>query len=377
MAGLYLHIPFCEKKCIYCDFFSVESVNNFDVFSEILIKEIQMYKNNLTQESVETIYFGGGTPSLLNPKHFEKILSAIYNQFSLTNNPEITVEVNPGTVNYKKLSDYKKIGINRLSVGVQSLVDEDLRFLTRIHNVADVVNCIDDARKAGFDNLGIDLIFAVPTQTLKSWENILDEAIKLEPDHISVYNLSVEKDTPLAEIVKNKKASLLGEEIESKMFVMAVEKLTSSGFMHYEISNYAKPDFESKHNCNYWNHSNYLGFGPSAHSYWNTKRWWNIDTLAKYYSRISSGILPIKGNEDLTRHQLISEMIMLGLRTRGVNFHHLKLKYKYDYKTQLQKSIAYLLTSNLAVLENEVLSLTRKGILICDEISKMLISDID
>ncbi len=377
MAGIYCHIPFCEKKCIYCDFYSITTDFDFNTFTDFILEEINLSRKLNISDPVETIYFGGGTPSLLSQKHFEKIIEAINKNFHLSTNPEITIEVNPGTVNFQKLDDFRRIGINRISIGVQSFFDTDLKFLSRIHNSEQALKCIDDARKAGFENLGIDLIFAVPTQTSYSWEQNLLQAVKLKPEHLSVYNLSVEKNTPLHQMIENKETSLVSETVERKMFEIAIERLTSAGFCHYEISNYAKPGFESKHNSNYWNHSNYLGIGPAAHSYMNGKRWWNVNSLPEYYARIGSGDLPILESEKLSKKQIINEMIMLGLRTNGANFTKMKFEYGFDYKMQLQSLIDNLVEDKLAILKEGVLILTKNGILICDEISRMLISNLE
>jgi oxygen-independent coproporphyrinogen III oxidase len=374
MAGIYIHIPFCEKKCIYCDFYSEANHNDRDIFIQFLIKEIEMNRQYFSYEEIETIYFGGGTPSLLEPKQVDKILSVVNNNFKVRGGAEITFEVNPGTVDEQKLSDYKQIGINRLSIGIQSLDEKDLVFLTRIHNAADALRCYESARTSGFENISIDLIFGLPTQTINSWQKVLDQATGLKPQHISAYNLIVEEGTPLFRLVDTKQISKQSEDIETQMFEDTISNLTSAGYRHYEVSNYALPDFESRHNNNYWNYTNYFGFGPSAHSFLDGKRWWNVRSIFSYYSRIDNGILPVEGEETLDRSQQISELIMLGLRSKGVNIFKLKNDLDFDFLKTFDETINLLIETRLGTLNGEYFSLTKKGILISDEISRKLIS---
>jgi oxygen-independent coproporphyrinogen III oxidase len=374
MAGIYIHIPFCEKKCIYCDFYSEANHNDRDIFIQFLLKEIDMNNEHFDYGEIETIYFGGGTPSLLQPKQVEKILSEINKNFKIHTEAEITFEVNPGTVDKQKLSDLKQIGINRLSIGIQSLDDMDLIFLTRIHNAADALRCYESARKSGFENISIDLIFGLPTQTVAGWLQVLDRAIDLKPQHISAYNLIVEEGTPLFKMVNTNQISKQSEDIETQMFEDTISKLTSAGYRHYEVSNYALPDFESRHNNNYWNYTNYFGFGPSAHSFLNGKRWWNVRSIFSYYSRIDNGILPVEGEEILDRSQQISELIMLGLRSKGVNISKLKNDLDFDFIKTFDETLNTLIETRLGVLNGEYFSLTKKGILFSDEISRKLIS---
>lgn len=376
MAGIYIHIPFCKKKCIYCDFYS--EVNNPDrnIFIQFLLKEIEMCNRYFNLEKIETIYFGGGTPSLLEPIQVEEILAYVNNNFKVCDDAEITFEVNPGTVDKQKLLDYKKIGINRLSIGVQSLHEDDLKFLTRIHTVTESLSCYEAARLSGFENISIDLIYGLPTQTIESWKKVLSKAIELKPPHISAYNLIVEEGTPLFRLVQEKRVSKVSEEIETQMFEYAINVLTSTGYRHYEVSNYALPDYEARHNANYWNYSTYFGFGPSAHSFFDKKRWWNVSSIFNYYSRINNGILPIDGEETLNRTQQISELIMLGLRSKGVDLEKLRVDLKFDFLKNFDQTVKLLFENQLGVLQNGYFTLTGKGILISDEISRKLISEL-
>jgi oxygen-independent coproporphyrinogen-3 oxidase len=338
------------------------------------MKEIEMNCQYFGCEEIETIYFGGGTPSLLEPKQVDKILSELIKNFKVREGTEITFEVNPGTVDEQKLSDYKQIGVNRLSIGIQSLDEKDLIFLTRIHNAADALRCYESARKSGFENISIDLIFGLPTQTVEGWVQVLERAIGLKPQHISAYNLIVEEGTPLFRMVDAKQISKQSEDIEIEMFEDTISKLTSAGYRQYEVSNYALPNFESLHNNNYWNYTNYFGFGPSAHSFLNGKRWWNVRSIFSYYSRIDNGILPVEGEETLDRSQQISELIMLGLRSKGVNISKLKNGWDFDFLKTFNKTINSLVDTRLGILSGEYFSLTEKGILISDEICRKLIS---
>jgi oxygen-independent coproporphyrinogen III oxidase len=377
MAGIYLHIPFCEKKCIYCDFYSEVNYKDKDIFGQLLVREIKMYERYFDAEKIETIYFGGGTPSLLEPIQVDSILSFIFKNFKMGKRPEITFEVNPGTVDSEKLSNYKKIGINRLSIGVQSFNDDDLKFLSRIHTVADALDCYESAMISGFENISIDLIFGLPTQTIGSWVKNLERAIDLKPQHISAYNLNVEENTPLFKMVETNQVVKLSEDTEIRMFEETMSKLTSSGFQQYEVSNYAVPDFESRHNTNYWNYSNYYGFGPSAHSFLNNKRWWNVRSIFSYYSRIDNNILPVEGGETLEKSQQISEIIMLGLRSKGVDMLKLKAELGFDFLLNFNKTVTAMVENHLGSLSDRYFSLTRKGILVSDEISRKLLSELD
>lgn len=374
MAGIYLHIPFCERKCIYCDFYSETNHTDHSVFVKFLLKEIELYSDYHNLEGIETIYFGGGTPSLLHRSQISEIINAIQKIFKVNEIAEISFEVNPGTVDLQKLKEYKKSGINRLSIGVQSFNDDDLKFLSRIHSVADAEKCVADAKDAGFDNIGIDLIYALPTQTIDSLLYNLQQAVSSEVNHISAYSLIVEEGTPLHNLVKNQKILTVDEKVETQMMNVTIDLLTSAGYEQYEVSNFAKPGYESKHNSNYWNHSNYLGFGPSAHSFWKNKRWWNIDTIFSYYTRLQNNMLPISETENLSTEQLLNEKFMLGLRSKGVNFKKLKEEFNHDYRIQFKGLIDNLTSNQLASFENDHLKLTRNGIMIADEISRLFFS---
>lgn len=373
MAGIYLHIPFCERKCVYCDFYSETNYTDHSVFVKFLLKEIELYSDYHHLEEIQTIYFGGGTPSLLHPSQISEIMYGIQKLFKVNQQAEITLEVNPGTVDLQKLKEYKNSGINRLSIGVQSFNDDDLKYLSRVHSVADGIRCISDAKESGFENIGIDLIYSLPTQTIDSLLHNLQIAIDAKVNHISAYSLTVEEGTPLHQLVRNKKIQTVDEATEIQMMDITIDELKSAGYEHYEISNFAKLGYESRHNSNYWNHSNYLGFGPSAHSFWKNKRWWNIDTIFSYYSRLENNLAPISETENLSTEQLINEKFMLGLRSKGVHIRKLSEDYNHDFKLQFENLIHNLTLNKLASFEDDHLRLTKNGIMIADEISSMFI----
>jgi oxygen-independent coproporphyrinogen-3 oxidase len=345
-------------------------------FLVALKKEIGMYAEYSQRESFETIFFGGGTPSLLKPNIVGEILDLLRSTFRIQENAEITLETNPGTVDRTKLRQFLDVGVNRLSFGVQSFYDDDLRFLTRIHSSEQAKECIRTAQDVGFDNVGLDLIFALPNQTLARWEENLRQAIALQTKHISAYSLIVEQGTPLARMVNAKQVSPLPLDTEAEMYEHTMVVLNAQGFEHYEVSNYALPGYRSRHNSNYWNHSNYIGFGPSAHSFWNDRRWWNVANLRTYCEKILSHQLPIAGGEHLSQSQLFDEAIMLGLRGEGVNVDRVKKHHHVDLLQLCSSTICDFVNENLLTIEKPLLRLTDKGYMVCDEISQVLLSRI-
>ena len=374
MASLYIHIPFCEHKCIYCDFYSIESLHPVEPFLASLRREIAMYSEYGRKESFETIFFGGGTPSLLSPAAIAEQLDLLHRTFSILPNAEITLETNPGTVDRAKLAGFRAAGINRLSFGVQSFHDDDLRFLTRIHSAEQAKQSIRLARAVGFDNMSLDLIFALPHQTLTKWEENLREFVELEIEHVSAYSLIVEKNTPLSRLVAAKQVSPLPLETEAEMYEFTMAYLHGAGFEHYEVSNYAKPGFRSRHNSNYWNHSNYLAFGPSAHSFWINRRWWNVRSIESYCKKVSAGERPIAGEELLTPEQSLDETIMLGLRGEGIHLDRLKMRHGIDLVASNLRTINDLVSEHLLLHDPPFLRLTDRGYLLCDEISGVLLA---
>ncbi len=380
MPSLYLHIPFCEKKCVYCDFYSIETISPMEEFLKALHNEIDMYGKYGKDVTFDTVFFGGGTPSLLTPLQLESILQHLTSTYAVTDDAEITLETNPGTVTKEKLVAYRSIGINRISLGVQSFHEDELRFLSRIHSSDEARECIQTVREVGFDNFSIDLIYALPGQGAERWLNNLEQAMKLKPPHISAYGLIVEDGTPLARMVLSKQVSPAPADDEAGMYEITMDFLAKHGYEHYEVSNYAKPGFRSKHNYNYWTHGGYLGFGPSAHSFWNDtltgntpRRWWNIANLSHYCEKLHCNELPLVSSEQLSLDELFTERILLGLRSDGIDLKRLRTDFgKRMFDTE-SDTIRQLVRDRLVTVENESLRLTSRGYLLCDEVCMKLI----
>jgi oxygen-independent coproporphyrinogen-3 oxidase len=379
MASLYIHIPYCEKKCIYCDFYSIENMNSMEHFLAALEKEIRMYAERFSQsDAIDTIFFGGGTPSLLPPSTMGRILTALHSNYQIRSDAEITVETNPGTVDIEKLRGYRSLGVNRLSIGIQSFHPHELAFLSRIHTSEEAVQCVEDAYRAGFENISVDLIFSLPNQTLERWNENLRRAIALQPKHISAYSLIVEEYTPLFMMVQNKTVSPLPENLDAEIYESTIGMMAEHGYQQYEISNYAKPGYECHHNKNYWNHSNYLSFGPSAHSFWKegpTKgsRWWNVRSIAQYCESIGKAEFPVAGSEVVDKEKMFSEAIFLGLRTGELNVAMLQQLYGVDMLTTHGEKLKSFSDDDLLRIKDRHITLTRKGFLVCDAIAESLL----
>jgi oxygen-independent coproporphyrinogen-3 oxidase len=380
MSGIYIHIPFCERKCIYCDFYSVENLNLIDRFTESLLKEIEIFsiEADFFNDSIfDTIYFGGGTPSLLEPAQIEKILNKLSQSFKISSNPEITLETNPGTVDKRKLLEFKNLGVNRISFGVQSFFEGDLKFLGRIHTGEDAFKCVNDSFEVGFENVSIDLIFGLPGQTVEKWLENLKFAVSLNVPHISAYNLIVERGTPLRELVSLGKVEIPEDEIQAQLYERTIDFLENAGYVHYEVSNYAFEGFECRHNFKYWQYENYIGFGPSAHSFWINKRWWNFANLNKYINALDLGKIPVANFEILDEEKMIEEFIYLSLRSKGINVARFKGKFGFEFVDgDIKDEIEELERAGYITIEDDFIKLTPKGFLLCDEIVLRLISKI-
>lgn len=381
MPGLYFHIPYCERKCIYCDFYSIESTNSLEHFLHCLNLEIDRYAS-FVHRGVEfqTVYFGGGTPSLLKPETIGSILEKIHRNFRIQPAAEVTLEANPGTVDQGKLRAFRDVGISRLSIGIQSFHDSELKFLSRIHTAEEAIDCVRMAQRAGFENISLDLIFALPGQSLQAWKENLEIALILKPQHISAYSLIVEEGTPLRRMVERGEVPPPSEELESEMYLYTMECLAANGFEHYEVSNYAKPGFRSRHNSLYWNHGMYLGFGPSAHSFWvdgslqKPTRWWNVASVSQYCDLIAQGKRPLAGQEHLTQADLLVEEIFLGLRSGGINIHALQRDYGVNLFERFHQKLKRYIQEEMLTIEEGNLRLTTKGFLHCDGIALDLIT---
>jgi oxygen-independent coproporphyrinogen-3 oxidase len=378
MASLYLHIPFCEKKCLYCDFYSIETQSPMDDFLTALHREIDLAAGYGSHATFETVFFGGGTPSLLAPTQLDSILAHLHRVFTIEPDAEITVETNPGTVTKEKLAAFLALGVNRLSIGIQSFHERDLKFLSRIHTRRQALDCFEQAREVGFANLSVDLIYALPGQSLEEWRENLRQAVALAPDHISAYGLIVEDNTPLVRMVAAGTVSPKPPDEEAEFYEITMALLEAQGFEHYEVSNYAKPGFRSRHNYNYWRHENYLGFGPSAHSFWrenaSARRWFNIANLSEYCAHLNQRARPLRSEEVLTEHQLVTERVLLGLRSDGLNLDALARDFTDSERWLNRAAVPALLDGGFAALENGNLRLTPSGYLVCDEISARLLA---
>ena len=324
-AGLYIHVPFCRSKCPYCHFYSTTSLGLIPDWLEAVKKEGLLYQGLFS--SFDTVYFGGGTPSLLSPAALGDLVEFFHNRFCLSEDCEITLEANPGDLDRKTTQELRKTGLNRLSLGVQSFSEEDLMFLGRRHRVPDAVEAIEAGRSAGFENLGIDLIFGLPGQTSAHWQKGLAFALSFEPEHISTYQLTPEEGTPLGNRAAQGRVRLWGDEQSAQSYLETSRILESRGYLHYEVSNFARSeDRISRHNRKYWQQVPYLGLGPSAHSFLNRRRWWNPASLEEYLGRIGGGQKPTAGEEVLSPDQLRLESLLLGFRNReGVAVDQLRL----------------------------------------------------
>ncbi len=368
MPGIYLHIPFCDTKCIYCDFYSITNHSKKNEFLSAIKKEIAAQSAKLRDSSFDSVFFGGGTPSLLDKDDFTSIFDTLYNNYDISVNTEITIEANPGTLTKEKLEQFKQLPINRISFGVQSFIDEELNFLTRIHSSNEAINSIRAAQDAGFENINLDLIFALPGQTMESWKFNLERAVKLNTQHISAYSLIFEKGTALYSMMEKGSVSRADLDLEQEMYEYTMEYLTAKGYEQYEISNYAKPGKECRHNLKYWTLEEYISFGPSASSYIGDKRWTNVKNIGKYIDLIEEGKDAYDFIETIDKDTSITEHIMLGLRSRGIVFADFKDKHNIDFLNTYSSRVELLIEKGFAVKDNTKLSLTRKGYAVCDEI---------
>jgi len=366
-AGIYIHIPFCKTKCIYCDFYSVtkrdDSIENF---VDCMVKEIKLNKTRLKNTTYDTIFFGGGTPSVLTENQLGKILNALYEFYNIDEDAEVTLECNPGEITFEKLSHFRNIGINRLSIGFQSFSEKNLKFLGRLHSSEQSISTFNHARKAGFDNINIDLIYDIPKQKLKEWKNDLFLGTSLEPEHISAYSLTVEKNTALHSMVKNKTVIMPSEEVDKKMFLSTINYLEQKNYMHYEISNFSKKNKKCKHNLHYWRLEPYLAFGPGAHGFDGIKRWWNKKSIDYYLNKLENNELPIESEEILSPKDAFNETIMNGLRLiEGAKIKKLNSYLDMDIKEHLEPYM-----EKWPYINNNGKNLTvkKEGLLFTDEI---------
>ncbi len=371
MPGIYLHIPFCKQACNYCDFHFSTQLKNKTELVNALCGEIEQRKNYLKDKTINTIYFGGGTPSVLDNDELEKIFEALRQNFSWSKDAEITLECNPDDLTKEKLKQLKQTGINRLSIGLQSFNEQELEWMNRAHNAEQSVQCVKEAQDAGFENITIDLIYGSKFQTVHDWEKTLEKAVELNVQHISAYNLTVEKKTALGVAVDRKEETPIDEEKSSKQFLLMIDLLQANGFVHYEISNFAKPNFESKHNSNYWKGEYYLGIGPSAHSYNGHSRQWNVSNNAVYTKGINHKE-PVFEMEVLSPADKYNEYILTSLRTIwGCDKNQMLKLFGESYEKHFEKEIQSYFPKYVSET-NGVFVLTREGKLLADKIASAL-----
>lgn len=373
MSGIYIHIPFCKSKCAYCNFFSLVSEKKINDYVNSLKREIVSRKDYLGGEKVKTIYFGGGTPSLLPTKYIDEILKILNNNFDLVSNPEITLEANPDTIDKEQLFELKSLGVNRISVGIQSFHDDDLKYLDRKHDSRHALQIIDDLKCVGFEKLTLDLIYGIPTLTEEKWNKNLDIFFSTGISHLSAYALTVEPKTILGQRIEKGDLQDVNEEETVRHYEILVDRTKENGFEHYEISNFAKPGCRSQHNSIYWNDEKYLGLGPSAHSYDGNSRQWNISNLTKYIQLINSESECYYEKEILSTEDKFNEYVMTSLRTSwGCDIEKISAKYGSSYSEHFLKNVKKYLESGEMLKDFNTYRLTDEGMLFADGIAAEL-----
>jgi len=401
-SALYIHIPFCDHKCIYCDFYSIITTDNIPSFLNSLKKEIKHYSKFYSDERIFTsIYFGGGTPSLMHPDYIREIISGLKESYAVSNDAEITLETNPGTVDSGKLKSFFEIGINRLSIGIQSFDEDDLKFLTRIHNKQTAIETVFNARESGFENINIDLIFNLPGQTKKKWMYNLQTALTLPIKHISAYSLILERGTILNKMVLDGKVSIRDDDYDAELYELTIDFLESNQFHQYEVSNFTLDGFECRHNKAYWNYKDYIGFGPSAHSFVSGKRlaiakpmcsnldikengyvypesderkingaarWWNFSSLKKYIEEVERHNSAQANYEILSTEEMLNEYVMLAIRSNGLSINDFKTRFGEEWIIRKYNYFRKLRGKNLLLMDDNSIRLTKTGYALCDEI---------
>ena len=371
MSGIYIHIPFCKQTCHYCDFHFSTSLKKKEEMVMALVKEIQMRKMELEKEQIETIYFGGGTPSILSLKEIQVLIDAVYENFNVTESPEITLEANPDDLDDDKIIQLANSPVNRLSIGIQSFFEEDLKLMNRAHNAMEAKRCLQTATQY-FDNISLDLIYGMPNMSNEKWLQNVQTALSFGVPHISSYALTVEPKTALKKLIEKKVVEAPKDEVAQEHFLVLIEELEKNGFIHYELSNFGKPTYFSKNNTAYWLGKKYIGIGPSAHSYNGKERSWNIANNTLYLKAIQENNLPNEV-EELTKTDRYNEYIMTGLRTIwGVSLKRVELEFGERYLLYLlEQSKKYIHSEHLQI-EADVLTTTKKGKFLSDGIASDL-----
>jgi len=372
MAGVYIHIPFCKQACHYCNFHFSTLLNGKNEFLAALLKEIDLRKSYLEDEKIETIYFGGGTPSLLSAEEINSILEKLQGTFEISADAELTLEANPDDLTIDSLSKLKEAGINRLSIGIQSFFEEDLKWMNRAHSAEQALECINDARAMGFNNLSIDLIYGAPTVTDDKWKKNVDLALELKIPHLSCYALTVEPRTALDSMIKKNKVQDIDPDIQARQFLQLIKWLGDAGYEHYEISNFAMPGQRSRHNSSYWQGKKYLGLGPSAHSFNGHSREWNVSNNALYAKSVQEGVVP-STSEELTFTQQLNEYIMTSIRTsEGTNLELIRERFGENAAIEMGKKTDQYIKRELAYQKGKSIILTTEGKLFADRIAAEL-----
>ena len=371
MSGIYIHIPFCKQACHYCDFHFSTSMKKKDEMVLALAKEIKLRKSEFETETIETIYFGGGTPSILKTADLKFLISEVYKNYCVSENPEITLEANPDDLSKERIIELSKTPINRLSIGIQSFFEDDLKMMNRAHNSEEANECLEEATKY-FNNISIDLIYGIPGMSNEKWKRNIDAALNFGIPHISSYALTVEPKTVLSKLIQTGKINNPSDEVAEAHFRILVETLEKKGFVHYELSNFGKSSYFSKNNSSYWLGKKYLGIGPSAHSYDGISRCWNVSNNALYINSIQENKLP-KEVEVLSKTDRYNEYIMTGLRTIwGVSLDRIEKEFGSKYLDYLHKQAQKFINDDLLSINENVLKTTKKGKFLTDGIASDL-----
>ncbi len=373
MAGIYIHIPFCKQACNYCNFHFSTSLRQQSVMIDAIMRELSLRRDYLDSQKIDTIYIGGGTPSLLNQKQLSSVFEKLFNEYDISANAEITLEANPDDLSLDYLQSLKKnTPINRLSIGIQSFADADLNYMNRAHNAHEARTCLENALKLGFNNLTVDLIYGTPTTSHEQWQKNLNTIFDYKIPHISCYALTVEPKTPLDKQIRLQKNLPVSDEHAAEQFEILMQQMSQNSYIHYEISNFAQQDMYSKHNSNYWKGVSYLGVGPSAHSFDGASRQWNVANNHRYLKGIEIGNLDFE-KEILTPNQQYNEYVMTALRTIwGVDMEHIQKKFSVEMKHFFEKKVFQFIDNELVTAKNGFYVLTAKGKFLADGIAAEL-----
>src|SRR5574344_720219 len=367
MSGLYIHIPFCKSRCIYCDFYSTTQPPIQTAYIDAICHEMQLRKDYLPNRHINTIYIGGGTPSQLSCDNLKKIFTEIFNDFEIDSDAEITMECNPDDISAQYAETILSLPVNRISMGAQTFNDKRLKFLHRRHTSSQISDAVTILRGIGIKNISIDLMYGFPDETIENWEEDINQAIQLDVEHISAYSLMYEEGTPLYHMLKQGKISEIDEETSRKMYETLIDQLTGAGYEHYEISNFARPGFRSRHNSSYWHEVPYIGIGAAAHSYNRKQRSWNIENIQTYIRSIGDGILPSE-SEQLDIFTRYNDLITTTLRTSdGINLMKMEQEFGKELADRLLQEAQSHISRGLMKIKNGRLSLTREGLYISDD----------